>query len=110
MTALLTALAVYPERPNGESWRLKIGLINRMLSGMKCDEKEIIKMIVILGGGYLGLLYAPKFKDLESNDENWQFLPKLKSLYPQRISKVYKCPVDKSMIRVTFRSNSAVEL
>lgn len=104
---LFAALAIYPERPNGESWRLKIGLINRILTDTECGEEEIIKMITILGGGYLDLLYAPKFKDLESNNENWQLLPKLKSLYPQRISKVYKCPIDESMIRVTFRANSA---
>ena len=105
---LLAALAIYPERPNGESWRLKIGLINRMLADTESSEEDIIKMIKILGGGYLDLLYAPRFKDLESNDENWQLLSKLKSRYKKRISRVYDCPIDEKMIRVTFKANSAI--
>lgn len=104
---LLAALTIYPERPNGDSWRLKIGLINRMLTDLECSEEDVIKMITILGGGYLDLLYVPKFKDYDKNDENRQLFLKLKSLYSKRISKVYDSPIDENMIRVTFRANSA---
>lgn len=106
---LLAALAVYPERPNGESWKLKIGLINRILADTECSEEEIIQMMTILGGGYLDLLHAPKFKDFENNDENWQLLSKLESIYQKRISRVYNCPIDENMIRVTFRAKSAIQ-
>ncbi len=105
---LLAALTVYPEHPNGDSWRLKIGLINRMLSDVECGEEEIIKMVKILGGGYLDLLYAPKFKDLENNEENKLLLNKLKSIFKQRINKVYDSPSDEKMIRVTFKTNSVI--
>ena len=106
---LLAALAVYPERPNGESWKLKIGLINRILADTECSEEEIIQMMTILGGGYLDLLHAPKFKDFENNDENWKLLSKLESIYQKRISRVYNCPIDENMIRVTFRAKSAIQ-
>lgn len=105
---LLAALTIYPERPNGESWRLKIGLINRMLSDVECSEDEIIQMITILGGGYHDLLHAPKYKDFENNDENKLLLSRLKSIYAKRISRIYDSPSDKKMIRVTFKANSAI--
>lgn len=105
---LLAALTIYPERPNGESWRLKIGLINRMLSDVECSEDEIIQMITILGGGYHDLLRAPKYKDFENNDENKLLLSRLKSIYAKRINRIYDSPSDKKMIRVTFKANSAI--
>ena len=79
-----------------------------MLSDVECGEEEIIKMVKILGGGYLDLLYAPKFKDLENNEENKMLLNKLKSIFKQRINKVYDSPSDEKMIRVTFKTNSVI--
>lgn len=101
---LFNALSFYPEKPNGDAWRLKIKIMNKMMNDIACEEADVENMIHILGGGYNELLTGKKYTEFDDNSENKTFLTYVKKIYSKRVSRVYPSPINEGKLRVTFRN------